>query len=40
MNDIFKDFITDLAEVNTQDMNKIMSCITTHKIKRHTIILS
>ncbi len=40
MTDIFKDFITKLAEVNKQDMNRIMSCITTHKVKRNTIILS
>lgn len=40
MTDIFKDFISELAEVNTQDMSRIMSCITTHKVKRNTIILS
>lgn len=40
MTDIFRDFITKLAEVNKQDMNRIMSCITTHKVKRNTIILS
>ena len=40
MTDIFKDFIIELAEVNKQDMNKIMSCITTHKVKRNTIVLS
>lgn len=39
MTDIFKDFIFELAEVNKQDMNRIISCITTHKIKRNTIIL-
>lgn len=40
MTDIFKDFITKLAEVNEQDMNRIMSCTTAHKVKRNTIILS
>lgn len=39
MTDVFKDFIRELAEVNKQDMNRIMSCITTHKVKRNTIIL-
>lgn len=40
MTDIFKDFITELAKVNKQDMDRIMSCIHTHKVKRNTIILS
>lgn len=40
MTDIFKDFITNLAEVNEQDMNRIMSCTTANKVKRNTIILS
>lgn len=40
MTDIFKDFITELAEINEQDMNRIMSCISVYKVKRNTIILS
>ncbi|MFH7015740.1 Crp/Fnr family transcriptional regulator [Flavobacterium sp. FlaQc-47] len=40
MTDIFKDFITELAKVNKKDMDRIMSCINTYKVKRNTIILS
>ncbi|MFQ6600283.1 Crp/Fnr family transcriptional regulator [Flavobacterium sp. C3NV] len=40
MTDIFRDFITKLAQVSEPDMNKIMSCTTTHNVKRNTIILS
>lgn len=40
MNDIFKDFITELAGINEQDMNRIMSCISVYNIKRNTIILA
>jgi CRP-like cAMP-binding protein len=40
MTDIFKDFITELAKVNKKDMDRILSCVNTYKVKRNTIILS
>lgn len=36
----FKEFITRLVSIEEEDMNKIMSCLTSQKVKRNTIILS
>jgi CRP-like cAMP-binding protein len=40
MTEKFKKFISELVEIKEQDMNKIMSCISVHNVKRNTIILS